>query len=899
MLRALSPTQVLPVTDLRDPRLAPLAALCLAAALPGCEGFQAKEGMPRPNPDQPVQVTFLHTSDFHSRLLPYDLQLAATDKRLIEHYAPDSPILAAKTPLVQIGGAARMATLIKRERERSPNVLWVDSGDCFQGAPIFNAFSGETETRFMSLLGADAVVIGNHEFDKGLDNLARQYTKWATFPVLAANYMWDRDVKGAQDMARITKPYAIMTAGGLKIGIIGMANLSSLNSSGEGNNSLGFTPLDEIQTAQFYIDELAGIVDLIGITSHMGLDGHEGRVEDYQVIEATVGLDFVFGGHLHVVLDPPQVRYDKAGRPVVLTHSGAFMKYLGRLDVVAEDSGDPYFGWEITSHRYNLFPIDAGIPEDPETIRFLEPYILELNRQFDLTRLIAYAPKMIPRFGREKANSELGNIAAESMADRRGVQADFALTNTLGIRTDIIRGPITQDQMFNVFPFDNFVTKMYLSGSEICELMSFVARRSSGRGCQPQAQFSDRIHLKLNCIETAPECSFASEVSLRDQVTYDACLAAGGEITDCDKKSRQPIDPLSIYQVAVNDYISRGGSGFRVLKFNNAREPTDISIREAVSDQFQSYPTCREACFTECEGDAECVERVQAQLDKGSLAHIDAADCESLPNCYNDVSVYHANFCDGRGEQDPRILCAAFEKAEAPATDAAGGVPYAVYQALAPYCRLINAQAAALPAGTEVHDECYLVPKVVEAAGTFKVTLTQAWSWTKASLTRLGLPAPSDLCECKMEAFIQADAECRDLSCVVGKADDRMEAVLFDDFGTSCRAFGGRYVADAEGGHCAIEGVTPDELTMACSQLGGQYDATARVCTFPRPADENDGEAFDSLQQACRRFGGTWDSTTTKCSLPPEAANDLCAAQAFADPCDQDALLPDDDEVSN
>ncbi len=76
--------------------------------------------------------------------------------------------------------------------------------------------------------------------------------------------------------------------------------------------------------------------------------------------------------------------------------------------------------------------------------------------------------------------------------------------------------------------------------------------------------------------------------------------------------------------------------------------------------------------------------------------------------------------------------------------------------------------------------------------------------------------------------------------------------------------------------------------------------STARVCTCSRgPADENDGEAFDSLQSACRRFGGTWDAATTKCSLPPEAANDLCATQAFADPCDQDALLADDDEVSN
>lgn len=892
------PLRPLPSFRLRlDAALAP--TLTALIALTGCGDFEAREGMPRPSSDQPVQLTFLHTSDIHSRLLPYDLQLAATDERLIEHYAPESPILKATTPLVQIGGASRMASLIKRERERSPNVLWVDSGDCYQGAPIFNAFSGEAETRFLSRLGADAVVIGNHEFDKGLDNLARQYGTWATFPVLAANYQWDRDVKGAQEMARITKPYAIMTAGGLKVGIIGMANLSSLNSAGEGNNSLGFTPLDEVETVQFYIDELAGVVDLIGITSHMGLTGHEGRVEDYEVIDRTVGLDFVFGGHLHVVLDPPQVRFDKAGRPVVLTHSGAFMKYLGRLDVVAEDSGDPFFGWEITSHRYNLFPVDESIPEDPETVRFLEPYILEMNRAFDLTRLIAYAPRMIPRFGREKANSELGNIAAESMADRRGVQADFALTNTLGIRTDIIRGPITQDQMFNVFPFDNFVTKMYLSGSEICELMSFVARRSAGRGCQPQAQFSDRVHLKLNCVEAAPECSFASEVAVRDQAKYEACVAAGGALTTCDVQSRQPVDPLAIYQVAVNDYISRGGSGFRVLKFNNAREPTDISIREAVSDRFQSYPSCLDACLNECTGKEGCADRVNETLRTASIAQISTSDCESLPNCYADVTTYHTNFCGGRAEQDPRILCAAFANVQAPSPDAGGGIPAVVYAALAPYCRLINAQAAAMPAGTEVHDECYLLPKVIESAATYQVTIEQAWSWTKVALAQMGLPAPSDLCECRMDASVRADAECRTLSCVVGRADDRMEAVLFDEFQIACRAFGGRYNADTEGGQCRIEGVSPDELNMACGQIGGRYDAAARVCALPLPADPQDGEAFDTLQEACRRFGGAWDAGTGKCALPPQAATDLCAAQALANPCDDDALLPDEDEVSN
>ena len=851
-------------------------SLVLVAAMLGLVACETREGAPPPNSTQPVQLTFLHTSDWHSRLLPYDLQLAATDERLIRGYAPESPILDSKSPLVQIGGLTRLATLIKRERRRNPATIWLDSGDCFQGAPIFNAFSGEVETRALSMLGADAVVIGNHEFDKGLDNLARQYGKWATFPVLAANYVWDRDIKGAEEMARITRPYTIVNAGGLRVGIIGMANLSSLNSAGEGNNSLGFTPIDEVQIVQFYIDQLAGSVDLIGITSHLGLTASETenelcelqngervctplgprdrRLEDYQVIEQTTGLDFVFGGHLHVVLDPPQTRYDRTGRPVVLTHSGAFMKYLGKLDVVARNSGDPFYGWEVESHRYDLFPVDESVPEDPAMIRFLEPYILELNRQFDLTRIIAYAPRLIPRFGREKANSELGNIAAESMADRRGVQADFALTNTLGIRTDVIRGPITQDQMFNVFPFDNFVTKMYLNGRDLCDLMTFVARRSAGRGCQPQAQFSDRIHLTLNCLEATPECSFASEVAVRDQPRYDACLESGRSAAVCDGLSRTPVDPFRVYEVGVNDYISRGGSGFRVLKFNNARIPTDISIREAVSDRFQTYPTCEDACMQECAGrdaPSDCVDRVNDQLNAGSVARIERTDCESLPNCYEDVAAYQERFCEGRAPLDPRTLCDAVDRTRGPApiappttreaacalsaADKAQQILAGVYNGAVTYCGAVRRQAAQLEPGEALPDDCFLGKLVPNLANAACLSVDEGYGIVAAALRELGLPALSDQCECAVNAQIRADAECRELSCVVGRADDRMEAVLYDDFSSACAAYGGQ--VDAKG-----------------------------TCVLPETAT---------------------------------GAEDLCVSQAFAAGCDEEALAYDPDEESN
>ena len=753
-------------------------------------GCRTKEGADPAPSGQPVQLTILHTSDWHSRLIPYDLQLAATDRRLIEGYAPTSPIVTDRQPLVQIGGVTRMATLIKRERARSPNVVWLDSGDCFQGAPIFNAFNGEVEVRAMSKLGADAVVIGNHEFDKGLDNLALQYERWGSYPLLAANYIWERDRKGSATMARLTRPYVILTVGGLKVGVIGMANLSSLNSIGEGTNSLGVQPLDEVQTVQFYIDFLADQVDLVGIVSHMGLTGHDARVEDYEVIDQTVGLDFVFGGHLHVVLDPPQVRFDAAGRPVVLTHSGAFMKYLGRLDVVVEDSEDPYFGWEVTSHRYHLFPLDRDVPEDPEMVAFLDPYVLELNRRFDLTGIIAYAPNLVPRFGREKAGSELGNIAAESMADRQGVQADFALTNTLGIRTDIIRGPITRDQMFNVFPFDNFITKMFMSGREVCEMMTFVARRSAGRGCQPQAQFSDRAHVKLNCVVDRPECSFASGVAIRNQARYDACLEGGGVQRECDLDAREPIDPLHTYEVAVNDYIARGGSGFRVLKFNNARFPTDISIRDAVAGRFRSFSSCFDGCVAQCMEDEACLEALEGPLE--------SSGCEALSNCVGDVTVYHDRFCDELDERDPRDFCDAVDLARAendPDTET-----LATFQT---YCRGVRAQALALEAGEVLPDDCYVATVVRQNALAKNIRVATAATNLREAFRRMAILQPSDACQCKLDAQLTADAECRQLACVVGRADDRLETELYETYVSAEAAYADQLDTDL----CAAQAI--------------------------------------------------------------------------------------------
>jgi 5'-nucleotidase/UDP-sugar diphosphatase len=552
---------------------------------------------------QDVHLTVIHTSDVHSRILPYTFAPNVFDKGY--------GLLPAQGPF---GGAARMATLINRERQKSSRSIHLDSGDCFEGAPIFNAFSGEAEMRVMTALGLDAAALGNHEFDRGSDNLATQIGSWSGFPILAANYQFDDyNTVGANSLGQVVKPYTILNVDGLVVGVIGMGNVSSLTSLVEQGNSLGVTPLATDQTTDYYASLLRPQVDVLVAVSHLGLDEDETTAltnqgqKDAQGSQVRGDVDVVFGGHLHIVLDPPKeipifVNGQQTNRTTILVHSGAFAKTFGRLDLVVhvntpQDMQNEYNALvaahpeylknpqlmpplhraSVKAYDYKVIPVvarqvvdgemcavanedesgqactsngnpnsgfcrvansdgsrkpcavvpDRGappdctavgdqclacaychVPEDGEIARILEPYILKLNTNLDLTRTFADAavPTTIARNASTGGDSQLGNMVATAMRFQPDVQADFALTNSLGIRADFAAGPLTLEEMFNVFPFENTIEIMYLSGNEIQEMFDFVTQKSAARGCQTQAQISGAAFV-MDCTSAAVDGS--------------------------------------------------------------------------------------------------------------------------------------------------------------------------------------------------------------------------------------------------------------------------------------------------------------------------------------------------------------------------------------------------------
>jgi 5'-nucleotidase len=316
----------------------------------------------------------------------------------------------------------------------------------------------------------------------------------------------------------------------------------------------------------------------------------------------------VLGGHNHIVINPPQeirdcsadeenpgyiwitdpnAKVEADGTPpdgpdrdpinhpygikrpckprkVTISHSGAFAKYVGRLDLVLSNDPnlisptgnpadyDPVNGFEVQSTRYNAFPINASVPEDPVLVDMLQPYRRSLDLAADLDTLVGYSPEGSKRIATAGGDSPLGNVVGNAIWLRLGIQTDFSLTNSTGIRTDLNPGPVDVEQMYNIFPFDNSITKMQLSGLEVQELFDYSARRSAGRGCASQIQIAG-ARVRLNCAgcdrinigcQTDSDCTNA--VPARD-----ACDSASGKCIvrcntddDCLQRLGGSCDPV-------------------------------------------------------------------------------------------------------------------------------------------------------------------------------------------------------------------------------------------------------------------------------------------------------------------------------------------------------------------
>ncbi len=514
---------------------------------------------------QDVRLTLLHTSDLHSRMLPYHYAPLYTDNTL---GMPDADELCCEAEDRCYGGMARLSWVIERERETAGRCLVFDTGDVFQGAVIFNEYMGESEMLVLTEMGFDAVVVGNHDFGEGAARLSEVYNAWGNFDFLAANYIFeDPELPWAADLGDYVERSVMYELDGLRVGVVGIGNMSSLTSIQDEDNSMDVIPIEVEDAIQRETSLLTSMgADLILVLSHLGLD------DDFELARtlANSDVDMILGGHHHVAMDPPPVILNEhTGKRIPVIHSGGFAKYLGRVDIVVRDG-------EILSTDYELIPIFENLTmgENPEIVEILEDYEYWLDQDFELQQVIGYAEETLYRFGSNGGDSMLGNFTADAIRFYDGVETEIAITNTLGIRTDLSAGDIILDGMYNSMPFDNSITTMFLSGREVQEVLDYITSRSSERGCSAQAQVSG-IQFTMNC--------------------------GIGEAQDI-LINGVPLDLDGTYELATNDYIANGGSGFDMLERNTTQTDLGISIRDVVISTIKAYHTLPQPGVAEEEG---------------------------------------------------------------------------------------------------------------------------------------------------------------------------------------------------------------------------------------------------------------------------------------------------------
>ena len=250
-------------------------------------------------------LTLVHTSDTHScvePISPHDIKPQQADK----------------------GGFIRRVSLIKELRQEHPDMLLLDCGDFSQGSVYYNLFKGETEVELMNLMGYDACTIGNHEFDSGMDNMARLF-RMANFPIVCTNY----DFTGTP-CEGLVKPWIVLKRKGVKIGVFALApKLEGLVST---KNCVGVKYLNPAQVAL----ETATMLkkeqkcDVVVCISHLGWNSNRGD-DDPVVIPRSRYIDVVLGGHTHTYMDQMELVKDLDGKDVYVDQNGKHAIFVGKI----------------------------------------------------------------------------------------------------------------------------------------------------------------------------------------------------------------------------------------------------------------------------------------------------------------------------------------------------------------------------------------------------------------------------------------------------------------------------------------------------------------------------------------------------------------------------------------
>ncbi|WP_224797263.1 bifunctional metallophosphatase/5'-nucleotidase [Idiomarina abyssalis] len=535
------------------------------------------------------QLTLLHINDHHSTLSPKQQTLVWGEQEW----------------QVEAGGFPRVAAQIKALRAENNNVLTLHAGDALTGSLYFTLFGSEADAGMMNNVCFDAFTIGNHEFDNGDAGLAEFLQqlgtgRWPTAK-LGANIkpkVGDSPLTPNRDW-EMFKPYTVVERNGEEIAIIGLDIASKTKKSSQPDETTEF--LDELETARKYVAEVQqqGIEKIVLLT-------HIQYERDKELVRQLPGVDIVIGGDSHTLLGDfsgfgmesdgpyPTELTNADGDKVCLAHAYQYSLVVGEMqaffdgDKIEECGGRPHYllsdDIQVSDGIVTTYePIKTAL-EESGVFSFVEPdaelqILLEdyQNKVEDFSaEVLAQVPQQIcsqeidlPR--REGCADVMSSGAHRLVAEaflHSVPEADFAIQNGGGVRSDISQGDFTVGDAFNVLPFANTLVKLELSGSEFKQAMEEALAYSVSDGGSTRAYpYGAGIRYSVDLTKEKGSRVFNLQV------------------WDKGSNSWQPMTARATYVMVTNSFIAGGQDGYdtfyRVSERGRARN-TGIDYAESL-----------------------------------------------------------------------------------------------------------------------------------------------------------------------------------------------------------------------------------------------------------------------------------------------------------------------------
>lgn len=527
----------------KSPAVATPAAPTTEVATPTtAESAEAKEAPVESPKSEEKDTVILHTNDVHGRIVE--------EKGVI--------------------GDAKLATVIDQERAKSnQTTLVVDAGDAFQGLPISNSTKGEARAEILNQMQYDAMAVGNHEFDFGLDE-AKKYKEILKFPLLSSNTY----VNGARLFEASTIVDKDKTMEGDEFVVIGVTTPETATKT-HPKNVKGVTFTDPITEVNKVIEEVQAKASTEGkdykdyvVLAHLGVDTTTPVEWRGSTLAEALSKNPRLKGKRVTVIDGHSHTVESTiyGENVTYNQTGSYLHNVGKII---------YKSRQLLGNPTQIAAADAKkLPANPT----VEKLVKDIKQKYDAENAVEVVSNSPVELNGDRENvrvreTNLGNVVADSLYQygQTGFShpTDIAVTNGGGLRETIAKGkPITKGNVIAVLPFGNTISQIQVTGQQVLDMFE----KSLGSILQVDKDGKKVLDENGQPL-LEPNGGFLQVSGVK--VYYDTNLPSGKRVLAIQVKNRVTgrydlLDLVKTYYLATNDFLAAGGDGYTML--GGARE---------------------------------------------------------------------------------------------------------------------------------------------------------------------------------------------------------------------------------------------------------------------------------------------------------------------------------------